>query len=308
METTTNEAKPVERWADRIRLLDANAACQADVSGERIGPLPEQFRVKDLLKTAEEIAVIGEVTAALNDFRRIVCGLPALTFAPERVHLLAADAFDVNGAPGRFQGKAWLGHVYLGRGWPLWLFQALLAHEMFHAMSYLWVDFCPQGATTDLGLKLPYAVLRRGGMLLIDPSYGTMLPHFHGLNEGVTETAVTVICRMMAAKTKLHSEEDKRKLAGFVNSLPLVSFVDKLVEIVSSPAPDTMDAFRTLLLDNFNGTDEFLKRLEPRLPGATERLRRTGARPEDELIPAAEDLGLADLADDIRRQMALDGA
>jgi len=291
--------EPVERWADRIRYMNAAYECLLDADGSILGPLPDRFQVADLPKTSEETAAIGEAIGALNEFRRILCGLPPVIFPQSRVHILSKEEFRAKIAPVRFQGRAYFGHVYLWRGWPLPVFQALLVHELVHAVSYLWLDLTEAGAVAG-GQKLPPILPRRQGLILIDPSFNTLLPHFHGLNEGATETAAMIIRRLVASRTRLLDDAGKQALSKFVCSPPLVGFTERLVQIAAGAAGETLDPYRKLYIDCFTGTDEFLKMLESRLPGATEVLRATGAQPH-ELAAAADKLGWAAEAAHIRQ-------
>ncbi len=289
---------PVEKWADRVRFITGEQEC--DMHRNMLGKMPEIFRVTDLPKTEEESADIAEVVAALNAMRRSLCGLPPLVIADERVHITAPEEFRAKIAPGgRFQGKSLLGHVYLWRGWPRHEFQALLAHELAHAASYLWIDIRDEIGTTPQGLVLPKVLLRRQGMVLIDPSFNTLLPHFHGLNEGATELFAIAVRQSLAQTSTTLDAAARRSLASFVSSLPLLAFTDSLVQAVAGGEGNTMPTLKTLFLDYFAGTDRFLAALEARLPGATEVLRRTGARPK-ELLPAAERLGFERTAAVIR--------
>jgi hypothetical protein len=177
--------------------------------------------VTDLAKTPEESAAIAETVAALNEFRRIICGLPSLAFPAGRVHVLSEQEFrakvPVPNRPGMYC-KADNGHVYLLRGLPTPIFMAALAHELFHAVSYLWLDLWDRSATPCDGIKWPSMTIRRYGMILRDPSFDTWLPHFHGLNEMVTELASMTIRQMVASRTTLLDDAGKRVLAGMVFS------------------------------------------------------------------------------------------
>lgn len=299
MDEKTTAVKPVQKWADRIRVLGPALECVQEMTGGTLGKLPDFFKVSDLPKTAEESAAIDEVVAAMNVFRCSFCGLPPVDFSPDRVHILSQEEFRKKISPERFQGKAWCGHIYLWRGWPLWMLQAILAHELFHAVSYLWFDLTQPGTVTADGLRLPALFMRRAGLVLVDPSYGTLLPHFHGLNEGATETAAIAIRNIIARRTRLLDEAGKRSIIDFVTSPPLVAFTDRLITIAAGPRADVMGTMKELFLDCLNGTDGFLAQLDARLPGATEVLRRTGARPQ-ELLPAAEELGFTDLVEPLR--------
>jgi hypothetical protein len=293
---------PAERWVDRVRYVNETFQCLYDEDGSILGPLPDRFQVVDLPKTTEEKIAIEEAVAALNEFRRILCGLPPVIFPESRVHILTKDEFRSKVAPNRFHGKAHFGHVYLWRGWPMPVFQALLAHEMVHAVSYLWFDISKPG-TVAYGLELPPILQRRQGLILTDPSYHTLLPHFHGLNEGATETAAMIIRSRIASGTRLLDDAGKRVLSKFVASPPLVGFTERLAQIAAGPGGDTLEPYRKLYIDCFTGTDEFLKMLESRLPGATEVLRATGAQPH-ELAAAADKLGWPAVAAAIRKYAA----
>lgn len=295
------------KWVDRIRVIDVDSGGIVDAPVDSLGPPPDRFSVQDLVKTAEELAAIDEIEAAFNVFLCSFCGLPPVRFDPERIHVLSEAEFKakVGGAhSGRFQGKSWFGHVYLWRGWPLWMFQAILAHELFHDISYAWFDIRTKPETTVDGLKLPSLLPRRMGMVLIDPSYRTLLPHFHGLNEGTTETAAMAIRQLVSRRSRLLDEAGRQTLMNFTVSPPLAAFTDRLVNTAVGGPDDAFATMKKLFLDCLQGTDNFLAQLEARLPGATERLRRTGARP-DELLPAAEELGFADLAEAIRPYVAV---
>lgn len=298
----TADMAPVERWVDRVRYVDENFQCLYDRDGSVLGALPDRFRVVDLPKTAGETAAIEETVAALNEFRLILCGLPPVKFDLARVHILTKEEFRAKISPARFQGKSDFGHVYVWRGWPLPVFLALLAHEMVHAVSYTWFDISQPG-TVAYGLRVPSILPRRQGMILHDPSYHTLLPHFHGLNEGATETAAMIIRSRLAANTRLLDDAGRKVLVDFVSSPPLVGFTERLAQTAAGPAGDTIEPFRKLYVDCFTGTDEFLKMLEPRLPGATEVLRATGAQPH-ELAAAADKLGWTAFAAAIRKYAA----
>ncbi len=306
MNTTTGTEGTASKWADRVRLIDPATGEVTEASGDILGPPPERFCVQDLPKTAEETAAIGEVIDALNSFLGSCCGLPPARIDPESIHILTQEEFrgSVGGAQsGRFQGKAWFGHVYLWRGWPLWMFQAILAHELFHHVSYSWFDIRTGPETTAAGLRLPRFLPRRMGLILIDPDYGTMLPHFHGLNEGATETAAIAIRQIIARDSKLLDDEDRRSLKSFTISPPLLTFTD---QVIMSAVGDggVVETVRLLFRDCLLGTDDFLGRLEARLPGATNILRRTGARPE-ELLPSALELGFGAVAKSILPYVAV---
>jgi hypothetical protein len=295
----TADSAPVERWVDRVRYMNAAYECLLDTDGSILGPLPDRFRVADLPKTPEETAAIDEAIGALNEFRRILCGLPPVIFPQSRVHILSKEEFRSKISPARFQGKVEFGHVYLWRGWPPPVFLALLTHELVHAVSYLWLDLNEAGTIVG-GQKLPRILQRRQGLILIDPSFNTLLPHFHGLNEGATETAAIIIRHMVASRTKLLDAASQATLSKFICSPPLVHFTERLAMLAAGAASDTIGVYRKLYVDCFTGTDEFLKALEPKLPGATEVLRATGARP-DELAVAADKFGWADDAARIRQ-------
>lgn len=298
--TTVNEGA-VSKWADRVRLIDSATGQILESSGDVLGPPPERFLVQDLPKTAEETAAIGEVVDALNEFLSSCCGLPPVRIDPDRIHVLSKEEFQgsVGGAQsGRFQGKSWFGHVYLWRGWPLWIFQAILAHELFHDVSYSWFDIRTKPETTADGLRLPQFLPRRKGLILIDPSYHTLLPHFHGLNEGATETAAIAIRQIIARSSSLLDDDDRESIKSFTISPPLLSFTDQLVMSAVGAGGSIGDTLRRLFRDCLLGTDDFLGQLEAQLPGATEILRRTGARPE-ELLPAALELGFGAVAKSI---------
>ncbi len=292
---------PVEKWADRIRFVSGDGE-ECDLHGGILGPLPDIFHLPGLPKTAEEAADIAEVVAALNGLRRSLCGLPPLAFSADRIHVATEEEFSAKiTLPGRrFEGKSLLGHAYLWRGWPRHEFQAILAHELTHAASYLWLDYRDRPVVTAGGLTLPRILLRRQGLVLIDPSFGTLLPHFHGLNEGATELFAIAVRQSLARDSKTLDAAARRSLAGFLTSPPLIAFADRLVRTAADgDDAGIMPALKTLFLDLFGGTDRFLSQLEARLPGATEVLRRTGARPP-ELLAAAEALRFDQLAGFIR--------
>ncbi|HTM67924.1 MAG TPA: hypothetical protein VL426_01355 [Candidatus Binatia bacterium] len=300
MDATSKGPVPAAKWADRIRIFSGSPAQAVEMTPEELAqPLPDPYRVIDLEKTDEESAAIGEIVAAVNDLRRLFCGYGPLAIAEERVHILSEEEFHAKIAPSRFQGKSRFGHVYLWRGWPLSDLMALLAHELMHDVSYLWIDFWAPGAVSADGVRWPPFVERRQGMVLIDPSYGTWLPHFHGLNECVTETSAVLVRKMAAGRTRLLDAAGRERLAKFVTSEPLLAFTDALIAASAGPGGDTVAAWTALFRDNLAGTGEFLRLLDARLPGATEVLRATGARPT-ELLPAAEKLGLESAATLIR--------
>ncbi|MFA6604087.1 MAG: hypothetical protein WCT10_04630 [Patescibacteria group bacterium] len=295
MENTTSVAAPQDKWADRIRLFSGSPAQAAEWKTEEAYALPDPLHVRDLPQTEIEIAAIGEVTAVLNDLIKIMCGLGPFIFSADRVHILDAAEFQAKVGRGRFSGRSRLGHVYLERDQSTANFMGLLAHEMFHAVSYLWLDLWEAGAVSADGTKWPRVTIRRSGMTLIDPSYGTWLPHFHGLNEMVTELTAVIVRQLLAPKSFLLDAAGRKQLGSLVCSPPLVAFANRLVGTVAGPGNDHAPAARTLISDCLLGTDVFLGLLEAKLPGATDILRCTGARP-DELRTAAERLGFADLA------------
>lgn len=292
--------KPAEKWADRIRFISGSPETALEADEADIGALPDVYRCSDERpKTAEEVAAIADVTVALNDFRRMMCDLAPLAFPPERVHILGHDEFQTKIGHGRFSGKSILGHVYLERGGPTHLLMALLAHEMTHAVSYLWLDVRDKDAVTVDGLRLSRVLMRRTGLALIDPSYGTLLPHFHGLNEGATEMAACIIRRLAAANAVNLNKTGKRSLIGFVSSPPLMAFIERLIAVACGVAGDRVAMSRKLFTDLFAGTDKFLHSLEANLPGAIEVLRATGQTPM-ELLAAAAKLGFDKEAEFIR--------
>ncbi len=298
--TTANEGA-ASKWVDRVRLIDPATGEIAEASGDVLGPPPERFGVQDLAKTPEELAAIEETVAALNEFLRAFCGRPAVTVPPDLIHVLSTEEFRAKvgvARPESALGKSWYGHIYLWRGWPLWLFQAVLAHELFHNIAYHWLDVRTRPETTRDGIKLPLVLERRMGLILRDPSYGTLLPHFHGLNEGATEMAAIAIRQIIARNSRLLDDEGRRSITAFNISPPLLGFTDQLVTRAAGAEAGIGDVLRRLFRDCLQGTDEFLGQLEKQLPGATEILRRTGARPE-ELLPAALELGFGQVAKSI---------
>ena len=296
MTSTASAAVPKEKWADRVRIFSGSPARPRELGQDEISALLDCSGLPELAnpKTEIETAAIAEVAAALNEYCQIMCGLGQLAFPAERVHLYSEEDF-AKKSGGRFDGKGSLGHVQLRRGWPMADLLALLAHEMFHAVSYLWLDLWEPDAVSCDGIKWPFMTQRRAGMVLIDPSWHTWLPHFHGLNEGVTEMSAMVVRQMIAKRSKLLDEAGRQRLARFVVSDPLVAFTERLLAVASGPGHDTIAALRLLVGDCLKGTDEFLTLLETKQPGATAILRCTGATPR-ELAVAATSLGFSDLA------------
>ena len=285
-----------EKWADRIRLFSTDSPEPQELGPEDAGPLPDAYGVTDLEKTETEVQAINEVVAGLNELRRVLFGDAPLAFSAERVHLVTPEEFQAKIAPSRrFKGKAMYGHVYLWRGWPVADLQALLAHELTHAVSYLWLDVHQEGADAGDGIKWPPITMRRNGLVLIDPSFGTWLPHFHGLNEGVTETTAMMIRRIVAAKSLLLDEGGRKHLSSWTSSPPLVKFMDTLVATAAGPDGDSVATWKLLIRDLLTGTDEFLPLLETKLFGSTHILRCTGATPL-ELLAAVKKLGFEDTA------------
>src|SRR3989344_2276800 len=294
---------PVEKWADRIRIFDGSPAQAVEVGAADLSVrLPDLFQVRDADKTAGAQTAISETVAAINELRRIFGGFGPLKISEVRVHILDEAECQNKISPGRasVQGRSRFGHVYLRRSLPLADFMAVLAHELLHDISYLWLDCWKPGAVSADGIRWPPFVERRQGMLLIDPSYGTWLPHFHGLNEAVTETAAMLVRGLMVDRTCLLDDTGKQRLKTFVSSQPLVALMDCLLATTAGPGGDAIAVWNTLFRDFLTGTDEFLLLLEKRLPGATEILRATGARPE-ELLPTAEKHGLTDIVPLIRQ-------
>jgi len=297
MEKTHAAGTPADKWVDRIRLIDVDTGEIHEATGDLLGPAPERFGVRALFKTPPEQAAIEETVAALNEFLVSFCGREPVTVDPERIHILTREEFCAKvgvARPDTALGKSWFGHVYLWRGWPLWLFQSVLAHELFHNIAYFWVDVRTKPETAADGLRLPIFLQRRMGLVLRDPSFHTLLPHFHGLDEGATEMAAIVIRQIIAKKSRLLDDEGRRSIKAFMFSPPLTAFADRLVTAAVGAGGSIMETLKKIFLDCLNGTDDFLAQLETRLPGATEVLRRTGSRP-DELLPAAEELGFSDL-------------
>jgi len=294
-----SEETAKELWANRVRMMVGEPEVAHD-AGELTDSLPDFYRVTDLPKTDFELAAIDEIMETINLFRGAVCGLPAATFSPERVHVITDEEFRKRISPIRFEGKILLGHVYLRRNANQQMFIAILAHELLHALSYLWLDLRDKARINEDGLKLAKLMIRRAGMVLIDPSYHTLLPHFHGLNEFAAEQGAIAVRQIMAKQTDLLDSKGKLELANFITSPPLLTMFDRLVRIAAQPSQDTVAVQQKLFVDLFTGTDEFLAALEVNLPGATEVLRRTGARPF-ELLNAAKELGLAKEAELIKQ-------
>ncbi len=302
MEAARKEVGSAVKRVDRIRIISgAPAQCHELTGGDLAMDMPDVYRVHDLVKTDEEKSAIGECVAAINRLRSIFGGFDPITVPEERIHIVSEEEFRTRVAANQplAEAKTRINHVYMARGRPLVEFQATLVHELLHAISYLWLDFHEPDAITDDGIDWPPIIIRRQGMELIDPSYGTWLPHFHGLNEGVTETAAVLARKMMADESRLLGAADRELMRHLESYGPLVPFIDLLIAKAAGSDSDAIAAWSLLFRDYLTGTDAFLQKLEERLPGATNVLRCTGAMPH-ELLPAAERLGLAEMAQLIR--------
>jgi hypothetical protein len=288
-----NAKAPKESCADLIKVFTKRSDEPMVVGREDPIMLPDLCGVVDLKKTPQEETQISETVEAINVIRQRLKLEPRL-FSLERVHVLSPEEMYSKVVPTRFAGKALYGHVYLLRNESPVDFQAILAHELTHALSFSWLELHHDGAEAWPGERWPPVCSRRTGLALIDPSYGTWLPHFHGLNEGVTESVALMARGILSNRSKVLGEQEKQRIVRWMSSPPLVKFIDELVLLVAGEG-DSVPVWSVLAKDLFAGADEFLKLLEVKLPGATERLRRTGARPP-ELLAAAVDLGLDGLS------------
>ena len=272
-----------EKWANEVRVTAATPERETALRQEYSGPLQEPYGVLDTEKTQMEIDAVGETARAVNDFLQLFCGLPPLGFSPDRVHIIPREQFAAKVS--KFgQGKTMLGHIYLWQGLPVTDLISCLTHEMVHAAAYLSLVVREVDGRRQI-------TCRRMGMLLADPTYGLNLPHFHGLNEAVTETAAVGVRHVLAARLPhLLGPDQQHSLCATVHYECAVTLIDRIVAKLAGNGSETNEIWKTLFLDHIKGTDAFLALLDARLPGATDVLRCTGARP-DEVAPALEKLG-----------------
>jgi len=289
---------PAER-TDTFPIMIRSVEPRLEIVLGEAGPLPDVYGVTDLPKTEEETAAIAEVVEALNWFRRFVCDLPPVRFAPEMVHVLTPEEYRTKVVPERFQARTWLGHVYLWRGWPPPVFQAILANIMVQASACLRLDL--NGPAAAQGEKGRRSWLRRSGLVTFDPGQKDARPHFHGLSQGAAEYIAMCLRQRLARQSRLLDEAGKKTVAGFMTSPPLAYFTERLIMTASGTSVrGSVGTAAGLFLDYFHGTDVFLGKLEGRLPGATEILRHGGATPV-ELSSTADKLGFGDTAAFIRQ-------
>jgi hypothetical protein len=295
------DKKSGEFWANRVRVFSAQPERLLRESDWR-KPLPNVYGLEGRMKSRFEITALQATLLGVNQFRRATCFLPDEAFSLKRLHILSEQECASSIGGPTIGGKCVLGHVFVRDNFDPEIFIAILCHELLHALSYYWIDIRPKSIVTADGLKIPFFLQRRHGMLLIDPSFGTMLPHFHGLNEYATEHAAIVVRNVIARKTQLLDEGQKKILRSFVSSPPLLQFFSDLITM-AVPNEKQQAAFHCVLYaDYFQGTDNFLQMLEKDIPGVTEVLRRTGAKPA-ELFKAAEELGMTKTAEFISQHI-----
>jgi len=292
------KSAPVEKWADHVEVIaESNERC-AYLRSAFSGPIDEPYGVAELKKTVVEKTIIGETVAALNEFRVRVCGLPAISVAENRIHILEPPDFVA--VCGQADGKSLFGHVYLPGGESLATFCFCLAHELVHVAGYLSLRITDSPSPDGKGGRQIMIDEIRDGLLREDVQPSRSAPLFDGLNEAATEAGAKVVRSYFVRRTYALDAQEKQKLLKTAAYEPLLVVCKRLAAALTPPGWAEKLAWQTLLRDYMTGTDVFLNLLEAWLPGSMGTLRTMGKTAE-EAVRAAETLGFRAEAEAIRK-------